>query len=430
MGRKGRGQGSDMATIEERRGGWRLVFWYQSQRFQGAIKAKDRRAAENTKARVEQNLQLLLEGRIEYNAEKDDLFTLMISDGKLNQRPEATKRITLGEFFEQYQVNRPPGKEGNTTYTEDIHVAHILRLLGTKIPLAEVPEKIQEYVTLRSQEKNRSGDPISQTTVKKELGSLTAIWNKWALQQKIVSFPLTLRNISYSKKKEKPPFQTWEQIERRIARGNLSQEQQDELWNCLYLSVPEVEEFLAWVKANGCLIRETRRVFPWVYPMLALCAYTGARRSEMLRSRLEDIDFESNVITIREKKKDTSKEETFRHVPMPSQLRAALQEWLAIHPGGAMTFCKKPDEPFTAQMTQHYFEWAGAGGKWKVVRGWHVLRHSLVSNLAQHGVSERVIMEIVGHLNRETTRRYLHLRPATLDSAMELLFGKAANQGQ
>src|SRR4051794_16886947 len=157
VGRTGIFQGVIVATIEECHGGWRLVFWYQSQRFQGAIKAKDRRSADAIKARVEQNLQLLLEGRIEYNTEKDDLFTLMISDGKLNQRPEATKRITLGEFFEEYQQNRPPGKEGNTTYTEDIHVAHILRLLGTKTALAEVPEKIQEYVTLRSQEKNRSG---------------------------------------------------------------------------------------------------------------------------------------------------------------------------------------------------------------------------------------------------------------------------------
>ena len=425
----GQREGNDVATLEKRRGGYRLVFWYQSERFQGAIKTEDKREAERIRARVEGNLKLLQEGRLEYRSD-DDLFMLMISDGKLNTKPEATKRISIGEFFEQYQANRPPGKEDNTTYTENIHIEHILRLLGKKTALAKIPEKLQEYVTLRSQEKSRSGDPISHVTVKKELGSLTSIWNKWGLQQKIVTVPLTLRNIGYPKKKERPPFQTWEQIERRIARGNLSKEDQDELWDCLYLSVAQVEEFLAWVKANGCLIRQTRRMFPWLYPMLAFCAYTGARRSEMLRSRLEDIDFEGSTVTIREKKKDQSKEQTFRHVPMPDQLRAALQDWIAGHPGGAVTFCKNPDEPFTVQMAQHYFQWAVAGGKWHVVRGWHVLRHSLVSNLAQHGVSERVIMEIVGHLNRETTRRYLHLRPATLEAAMDLLFGMRAAVSQ
>jgi integrase len=33
-----------------------------------------------------------------------------------------------------------------------------------------------------------------------------------------------------------------------------------------------------------------------------IAAYTGARRSEILRSRVDDIDFDAGTITIREKK--------------------------------------------------------------------------------------------------------------------------------
>lgn len=73
-----------MATIEKRRHGYRLVFWYKSQRFQGAIKAKTARDAEAARARLERNLQLLQEGRLEYGPFKDDLFQLMISDGRLS----------------------------------------------------------------------------------------------------------------------------------------------------------------------------------------------------------------------------------------------------------------------------------------------------------------------------------------------------------
>jgi len=54
-----------MATIEKRRGGYRLVFWHDSKRYQGAIKADDERKANRIKARVEENLALLQQGRIE-----------------------------------------------------------------------------------------------------------------------------------------------------------------------------------------------------------------------------------------------------------------------------------------------------------------------------------------------------------------------------
>ena len=64
--------------------------------------------------------------------------------------------------------------------------------------------------------------------------------------------------------------------------------------------------------------------------------------------------------------------------------------------------------------------------KWKVLKGWHVFRHSFISNLACRGVSERVIMALAGHLNRETTRRYTHLVPSTVQEAMCLLFGEGA----
>jgi site-specific recombinase XerD len=77
-------------------------------------------------------------------------------------------------------------------------------------------------------------------------------------------------------------------------------------------------------------------------------------------------------------------------------------------------------------MATHYLRWTLDGSKWGVIRGWHVFRHSLISNLAGRGVSERIIMAIAGHLNRETTQRYTHLVPSTVQDAMQLVFGKQA----
>ncbi|CAN5307802.1 hypothetical protein BH10PLA2_BH10PLA2_27640 [soil metagenome] len=414
-----------MATLEKRgKEKYRLVFWYQGERYQGAIKADRQSKAEQLRRRVEGNLELLEQGRLEYRP-GDDLLTLMLSDGKINGKPTVSKRVTIGEFFDEYKANRPPGKEGSTRYTEDIHVAHLRRLLGEQTPVADVnTAALQKYVTMRSTEKSRLGETISDVTVRKELGTLSSIWNQWGTVHELVPGPLSLRQLKYDKRHERPPFQTWEQIDRRIVRGQLSKEEQDELWDCLYLSVEQVDELLTWVRQQGCLIRKKRRIFPWVHPMLAFCAYTGARRSEMLRCRLEDLDFEAATIQIREKKKDPTRKETSRHVPVPAQLQEILQDWIKVHPGGPLTFCKEAGAPLTVQMTQHYFQWAVAGGKWAVVRGFHVFRHSIISNLAARGVSDNVIQALAGHLNRDTTRRYLHLRPQTLEAAVGLLFGK------
>jgi len=82
---------------------------------------------------------------------------------------------------------RPPGKEGNTTDTEEIHLAHLLRILGSSTALPDIPGKLQSYATARSAEKNRQGEHISQVTVRKELGTLTSLWNRWATRQGRIS---------------------------------------------------------------------------------------------------------------------------------------------------------------------------------------------------------------------------------------------------
>jgi integrase len=413
-----------VATLEKRGDGFRLIFYYRNERFTRSLKSDNKRKAEELRKRLEGNLELLEQGRLDYQAGKDDLPTLLLTDGKLNARPEATKRITLGEFFAEYRDKRPPGKEGGTVYTEDIHIAHLKRLLDAKTALVEIPVKLQSYVSARCCEIGRRGEPVSHVTVKKELGTLSSIWNKWGTRAGLVSIPLSLRNLEYTKAKEKPLFQTWEQIERRIARGQLSMEDQGVLWDALFLTVPEVEQVLDVVKHAKYKSKNSH--FPWVYPMFAFCAYTGARRSEMLRCRIEDIDFDAGEVVIREKKKDRRKVETQRRVPMPKKLREVLQEWLAIHPGGPFAFCKQANEAMTAQMAAHYLRWTLDNSKWTVIKGWHVFRHSFISNLACRGVSEQVIMALAGHLNRETTRRYTHLVPSTVQDAMRLLFGEGA----
>jgi len=52
---------------------------------------------------------------------------------------------------------------------------------------------------------------------------------------------------------------------------------------------------------------------------------------------------------------------------------------------------------------------------------WHTCRHTFCSRLVQKGVSLRIVKELARHQSFDTTLRYAHLDPETLETAMEAL---------
>ena len=53
--------------------------------------------------------------------------------------------------------------------------------------------------------------------------------------------------------------------------------------------------------------------------------------------------------------------------------------------------------------------------------GWHKLRHTFASRLAEKGVSMATIKELMGHSDIRTTMRYAHLRQHVLKDAIKVL---------
>jgi integrase len=406
-----------MASLEQRTGGFRIVFRYGGNKYQHTLKTTDEKEARACQARVEECLHLLERGLIEL-PHGANLPVFLITGGKLNTRPTVEKPLTLRDLFERYHEALPDGvKEQDTRCTERIHTAHLQRLLGERTPVHTITTALlQNFVEARAQEKGRRGQPVSHATFRKEIGTFATVWNKWAMPLGLVRGPAPTRGLIYRKTRSKPPFQTLEQVERQIARGGLSDVQELELWDSLFLTLPHVADLLAFVKENA------RR--PFVYPMFVFAAHTGARRSEILRSCIDDFDFGSATLTIREKKKDKLKEGTFRTVPLSALLCEVMAAWFAQHPGGRITICEKPNAPLTKQLAAHHFRWALAGGKWQKLRGWHVFRHSFVSNCAAKGIDQRMIDTWTGHQTEEMRRRYRHLFPEHQQQAIRLVFGQ------
>jgi integrase len=200
------------------------------------------------------------------------------------------------------------------------------------------------------------------------------------------------------------------------------------LWECAFLSLSELDELLQLVKQ--------RSGHSCIYPMFVFAAHTGARRSELIRSTLDDLDFDHSLITIHERKKSHDKRTT-RRVPMSALLRAVLQDMLQRHPGIHSTFWHEPPirgqhcveaKSLDADTAHGHFKRTLAGSKWEKLRGWHIFRHSFCSNCAAKGIDQRIIDAWVGNLSPEMVRRYRHLLPDQQRTAINIVFGNGVQR--
>src|SRR5262249_11678252 len=143
----------------------------------------------------------------------------------------------------------PEGAKAKTTMAmEGFHKVHLLRILRRDTQLEALTlAEAQNYANKRSRAKYR-GKPILPSTILKELSTLRVVWN-WGRRQGHVKSELPFQNkeLDFARTKQKPPFQTYEAIQRAIERGGLTEAEQAELWECLYLTLDEVHEVLEHV---------------------------------------------------------------------------------------------------------------------------------------------------------------------------------------
>jgi integrase len=409
-----------MAHLQQdsRSGKYLIRFRYEGVEYKRSLKTSSRREALAVLGQVDEMLRLLERGRLELPDDADPA-SFIISNGKRATPRTASIVRTVADLFRAYHDSLPPqAKEPTTLEGEARHVRHLLRHLGASRPIRSLSAAdLELYAERRSQDRWR-GKKIKPDTIKKELTTFRLVWN-WAAHCGHVSGPSPVHGVRLPKIGEKPPFMTWAEIEMTISRGGLTLEQEQELWGSLFLTAEQVDAVLDYVK-------EVAR-HEFIYPMFVFAAHTGARRSEILRSRLDDLNFEARIVRIREKKRARTKSVTFRNVDMSRRFFDVMQDWLQGHPGGQFTICShsrsdtEPRRLSCCRGTDH-FKTTLRGSKWEKIRGFHVFRHSFASNAAAAGVDQRIIDEWMGHQTEEMRRRYRHLYPEQRRAAMNRVF--------
>ncbi len=393
-----------MASLQKKGGSWYCQFKYQQKRHTVTIGKVEETEAKVTAARIDYLLMRIRQRLLEVPAGVD-IGAFIEHDGKPPAvQLEVPVRVvtTYSELRDAYLQTFSHGAiESNTLYTSKIHLEHLAQTLGKKFQMDKLElADLQKHVDRRQRE-------VSATTIKKEIDTLRVAWN-WACRMKLTKGPFPSPGLVYPKTDEKLPFMTVVEVERRLRAGA----DPNALWECLYLTHGEIADLLDQI--------HERDINTWIYPAFVFTAHTGARRSEMMRARTEDVDFESCTITIREKKRKKG-QRTTRRVPMTVRLLETLKSWLADRNSITPLFSNGP-QPLTPQTAQNSFERAVKGSRWQVMRGWHVLRHSFISALASRGVDQRIIDDFVGHQTEQQRRRYRHLYPSTQQEAIRGVF--------
>jgi Phage integrase family len=129
---------------------------------------------------------------------------------------------------------------------------------------------------------------------------------------------------------------------------------------------------------------------------------TGARRSEILRLRWQDFDFNSETVLLHENKKARGKRTT-RRVVLAPPLKARLLRWQEENKNKLVLFPPMKDfqlDSATGSFTQNeanmLFKRSFYRTKWRHIRGWHMFRHSFISNCAAMGVLVQPDLELSG----------------------------------
>lgn len=154
---------------------------------------------------------------------------------------------------------------------------------------------------------------------------------------------------------------------------------------------------------------------------ILLALHTGMRIGELMALNWNHIDFEKQEIVIKDNFSagvlSSTKSNKIRRAPMTQDLYNHL---IALSPKNGFVL-KGPDglrfRPECSRTSIH------AICKKADLRriGWHKLRHTFASRLAERGVSMRAIQLLMGHSDIKTTMRYAHLGQHTLRDAIKTL---------
>ncbi len=409
-----------MANLGKKGGIFCVRFRFSGKEYKKSLKTRDESAAGAALHLIELTLHRLHTGQIHVPTLVDP-GDFVVSGGTLLapvERPRAAETPpplpSTRELIDLYTAAQKNLLAPSYLSSQAMHLRHLTRHLGRRVdgPCDTVTFRdLDGYLQARLAERHPN-------TAERERITLLQFY-KWVVRHQYLGTSPASGLAPIKGGEDRPPFRTSAEVERIIERGGLSDEQRLDLWECLYVSPPEIARLLATVKANAAT--------DYGYLLHAIPAYTGMRRGEVIRLRWVDVDLDEGYVSARSRKQSRRKRETIRRITLHPELKAELLAWRATRTRGQCVICE-PDGagPISNDRANRVFwqpmrktTWCLDNGRDLFKVGFHTYRHSFASNLAAAGVDQRVIDEFMGHTTEAMRKRYRHLFPSNKKSAIE-----------
>ena len=284
-----------------------------------------------------------------------------------NDWNKKTDTVSLGDWSLQY-LDYAEAKFSRDTYVEKKGV--FKRLFQNINPTAPIEQMSVSKALLHSQVqlKERSGYAAN-----KDRKNLLAAWN-WGVKYMTPALP------------KENPFDIEKMPEIRSPRY-----------------VPPLDDF--W-KVYGVSEGQDK-------VMLLACLFLAARRGEIFRLKIGDLDFVNDQLRLSTRKREDGNWE-FDWLPMVPKLKESFQWWLNTRDVDSeyvficvdkTAFTKEFfGQPFTSR--QHLFERLCEKAQVKKF-GFHAIRHLTASQLYNQGHSVAEIQKVLRHTSPNTTVKYL-----------------------
>jgi integrase len=272
---------------------------------------------------------------------------------------------TIQKLSEEYFKGRPDGKSRNTD--QGRYDNYLKSEFGEKEPIEIAPLDVDRL-------RIRLSKKLKPQTVTHILNLLIWITNYGAANNLSAALPFKVKKPKVDNKKTE------------------------------FLSPDELKRYLAAIEAD---------TDPQVRGTMKLALFTGMRRSEILKLRWRDIDFERGFITIRNPK--GGQEE---NVPMNDDARNVLK---SIGRSRSPYVFPGRRKGHRVDIKNGISRIRKAANLPKGFRPLHGLRHQFASMLASSGqVDMYTLQKLLTHKDPRMTQRYSHLRDETLKKASGL----------
>jgi integrase len=290
----------------------------------------------------------------------------------------------VGPYLAAYELDHR-GREQSILSARN-RLAQVKRLLGNSILSDLTEDAIRGYMG------TRLAEGVSGRTVNMEVGELSrAIGKPWS----------TL----------------WPNVRKQEERKDVG----------VALS-PEEEQRLLEASSNA------NRRSSMAPVILRLALFTGMRIGEVTSLTWGQVDLNQRVVTVGKAKTESG---TGRQIPMNDDLFALLSmhaEWFIQKFGATcpeyylFPFGKpSPTDP-TRPITTLKTVWNSIRKEANVKCRIHDLRHTVATKMAEAGVPESTMLDLLGHMSKAMLRRYSHIRMVAKREAVKCLSTKKAKE--